>query len=137
MTFGTAIATGFRKYADFSGVAGRPEFWWFNLFLVLGSFVAGALFDPLSGVWFFATLLPYLAVGCPQASRCWSPVGAHLYRTAARSWHDRVDRSVVTAHKTGVGRRCFRFRFERLGLSPGALLMFRSTVTTEFERWAS
>ena len=63
MTFGTAIATGFRKYADFSGVAGRPEFWWFNLFLVLGSFVAGALFDPLSGVWFFATLLPYLAVG--------------------------------------------------------------------------
>lgn len=63
MTFGTAIATGFRKYADFSGVAGRPEFWWFNLFLVLGSFVSGALFEPLSGVWFFATLLPYLAVG--------------------------------------------------------------------------
>ena len=63
MTFGTAIATGFRKYADFSGVAGRPEFWWFNLFLVLGSFVAGALFDSLSGVWFFATVLPYLAVG--------------------------------------------------------------------------
>lgn len=63
MSFGTAIATGFRKYADFSGVAGRPEFWWFNLFLVLGSFVAGALFDPLSGVWFFATLLPYLAMG--------------------------------------------------------------------------
>ena len=50
MSFGTAIATGFRKYADFTGVASRSEFWWFNLFLVLGSFVFGALGDAFGAV---------------------------------------------------------------------------------------
>jgi uncharacterized membrane protein YhaH (DUF805 family) len=63
MSFGTAIATGLRKYADFTGVASRSEFWWFNLFLVIGSLVFGALGDAFGAVWFFATLLPYLAVG--------------------------------------------------------------------------
>ena len=63
MSFGTAIATGLRKYADFTGVASRSEFWWFNLFLVLGSLVFGALGEAFGAVWFFATLLPYLAVG--------------------------------------------------------------------------
>ena len=32
MTFGQAIAICSRKYADFTGRAGRPEFWWFILF---------------------------------------------------------------------------------------------------------
>jgi uncharacterized membrane protein YhaH (DUF805 family) len=63
MSFGTAIATGLRKYADFSGVASRSEFWWFNLFLVLGSLVAGVFGDGGSFVWFLVTVLPYLAVG--------------------------------------------------------------------------
>jgi uncharacterized membrane protein YhaH (DUF805 family) len=63
MNFGTAIATGFRKYSDFSGVASRSEFWWFNLFLVLVSFGASAVWDALGAVWFLATILPYLAIG--------------------------------------------------------------------------
>ena len=63
MNFGTAIATGFRKYADFTGTASRSEFWWFNLFLVLVSFGAGAIWDGLQVAWFMATLLPYLGVG--------------------------------------------------------------------------
>jgi uncharacterized membrane protein YhaH (DUF805 family) len=63
MSFGTAITTCFRKYSDFTGVASRAEFWWFNLFLVLGSLLLGALFEPLRAVFFFATVLPYLAVG--------------------------------------------------------------------------
>jgi uncharacterized membrane protein YhaH (DUF805 family) len=33
MPFGDAIATCFRKYADFTGRASRPEFWWFALFV--------------------------------------------------------------------------------------------------------
>ena len=63
MNFGTAIATGFQKYSDFTGKSSRSEFWWFNLFLVLVSFGASALWDVLGAVWFLATIVPYLAVG--------------------------------------------------------------------------
>lgn len=35
MTFGAAITTVFRKYADFTGTASRAEFWWFALFSTL------------------------------------------------------------------------------------------------------
>ena len=31
MNFSEAIKVCFRKYADFSGRATRPEFWWFVL----------------------------------------------------------------------------------------------------------
>lgn len=35
MTFGQAIATVFRKYAELTGRAYRPEFWWWALFSAL------------------------------------------------------------------------------------------------------
>ncbi len=63
MSFGSAIATGFRKYADFTGSASRSEFWWFNLFLVLASIGVGAISESLQFAWFVVGLLPYLAVG--------------------------------------------------------------------------
>ena len=63
MNFGTAIATGFQKYSDFTGKASRSEFWWFNLFLVLVSSGVSALWDALGAVWFLATIVPYLAIG--------------------------------------------------------------------------
>lgn len=73
MSFGQAIQTVFRKYAEFLGRAGRAEFWWWALFTVL---VASALnlFDVirigdnaslgslLAGLWGIAILLPSLAV---------------------------------------------------------------------------
>lgn len=37
MTFVEAIQAVVRKYADFEGVAKRPEFWWWTLFAVLVS----------------------------------------------------------------------------------------------------
>jgi hypothetical protein len=40
MSFGEAIQTVFRNYAEFTGRATRPEFWWWALFNLL---VAGAL----------------------------------------------------------------------------------------------
>ena len=49
MTFTDAIRTCFRKYATFAGRASRPEYWWFFLFLVLGSIVAGILDASLFG----------------------------------------------------------------------------------------
>lgn len=73
MSFGDAITTVFRKYADFTGRAGRPEFWWFALFSTIVSTALGAfnLVTPegtiavgssLASVWSVAVLVPTLAV---------------------------------------------------------------------------
>ncbi|CAO1651488.1 DUF805 domain-containing protein [Salinibacterium sp. NSLL150] len=79
MTFFESIATVFRKYADFTGVASRPEYWWFALFSFITSGIAASL-DPSSGndfghmganfglsvglsaAWSLALLVPQLAV---------------------------------------------------------------------------
>ena len=63
MTFGQAISSGFRKYAEFEGRATRPEFWWWALFTFLVFAGAGALWEGLAGAWIFATLLPSLGLG--------------------------------------------------------------------------
>lgn len=73
MTFGQAITTVLRKYADFTGTARRPEFWWWFLFHVLVSaalsvFNVVALSDTVTlgsvlvGLWGLAVLVPNLAV---------------------------------------------------------------------------
>ena len=73
MSFGTAIVTVFRKYAEFEGRAGLPEFWWFILFTTIVSAALGSIDivtqpggetigSVLSGVWAIATLVPTLAV---------------------------------------------------------------------------
>jgi uncharacterized membrane protein YhaH (DUF805 family) len=73
MSFGEAIQSVFRNYAEFTGRATRPEFWWWALFNLL---VVGALnlFNVirigdnaylgslLAGLWGIAVLLPNLAV---------------------------------------------------------------------------
>jgi uncharacterized membrane protein YhaH (DUF805 family) len=63
MSFGTAIATALRNYSNFTDTAPRSEFWWFNLFLVLVSLGASAVWAPLGIVWSLAMVVPYLAVG--------------------------------------------------------------------------
>lgn len=84
MSFAEAVRTCLRNYATFSGRASRPEYWWFVLFLLLGSIalsiVDGALFpaEPvpvapgvveyqspavLSGIFSLAMLVPWLAAG--------------------------------------------------------------------------
>lgn len=61
MTFQDSIRIGFSKYADFTGTASRTEYWWFFLFLVIGSLVAMALSFWLSMVFSLATIVPSLA----------------------------------------------------------------------------
>lgn len=63
MNFGSAIAAGFKKYSDFTGVSSRSEFWWFQLFLVLVSAGASAISETLGLVLFLAVIVPYLAIG--------------------------------------------------------------------------
>jgi len=72
MNFQQAVQSGFSNYVNFRGRASRSEFWWFQLFLLLGGVVA-ALLDlfantnllggsPLATLFWLATIIPDLAV---------------------------------------------------------------------------
>lgn len=74
MSFGEAIRTCLRKFATFSGRAGRAEYWWFYLFTVIVSLPANLIDIPgleanlavlaislLSGLASLALLIPTLA----------------------------------------------------------------------------
>jgi Predicted membrane protein len=64
MDFKQAVTTCLKKYVEFNGRAGRPEFWWFALFCVVVSFLVEAVLGSWVG-WLvnLALLLPSLAVG--------------------------------------------------------------------------
>ena len=73
MNFFNAIKICFSKYATFAGRSSRYEFWYFNLFLIIGSIIAAIIdiiifpdlvgaFSPLSTVFSLALLLPFVAV---------------------------------------------------------------------------
>lgn len=61
MTFQDSIRVCFSKYADFNGRAGRPEYWWFALFIIVASLALSKLSPTLGGVFSLATLLPSIA----------------------------------------------------------------------------
>ena len=63
MNFGQAISVCLSKYANFTGRASRPEFWWFFLFQILISIAASMLSDVVAGLVSLGLLLPALAVG--------------------------------------------------------------------------
>ena len=69
MNFSRAIATGFRKYATFSGRAARSEYWYWNLFFLLGGAAADILdavlfpaFKPIGALFSLALVVPNFAV---------------------------------------------------------------------------
>ncbi len=72
MSFGEAIANGFRNYAQFEGRAGLAEFWWFFLFVTLVGVGLGSLDSiapafltigsGLAGLWSIGVLLPTLGL---------------------------------------------------------------------------
>jgi uncharacterized membrane protein YhaH (DUF805 family) len=68
-----AVRAVFGKYAEFTGRARRPEYWWFVLFVVLVGVVLTGVesvvmhrpmgqYGFLSGLWNLATFLPLLGV---------------------------------------------------------------------------
>jgi uncharacterized membrane protein YhaH (DUF805 family) len=63
MSFTDAIKVCFAKFADFNGRAKRPEFWWFELFLLLIAVALEFVASSVSWIFSVATLLPSLAVG--------------------------------------------------------------------------
>ncbi len=58
-----AVKTCFTKYAEFSGRAARPEFWWFALFQFVVLTVLSMVSTALYGIAALGFLLPGLAVG--------------------------------------------------------------------------
>ncbi|MGE0225107.1 MAG: DUF805 domain-containing protein [Acetobacteraceae bacterium] len=70
MGFGEAINAGFTNYANFTGRAPRSAYWYWTLFVVLGSVLA-SIVDSTAGsdagllnlVFSLGTLLPSIAVG--------------------------------------------------------------------------
>lgn len=61
MTFQESVQTCFSKYVDFSGRAGRSEYWWFVLFVVVGSSVLSLFSFWLNLLFVLGTLLPSVA----------------------------------------------------------------------------
>lgn len=61
MTFQESIKICFAKYADFSGRASRPEYWWFILFIILAGLAISLVSQELSGLFTLGTLLPSIA----------------------------------------------------------------------------
>ncbi|MHB8950022.1 MAG: DUF805 domain-containing protein [Rhodoferax sp.] len=61
MTFQESIKVCFTKYADFSGRASRPEYWWFILFIILAGLAISLFSQELSGLFTLGTLLPSIA----------------------------------------------------------------------------
>ena len=49
MGFGEAVRSCFDKFLTFSGRARRAEYWWFVLFNILGSIIAGMIDRALFG----------------------------------------------------------------------------------------
>lgn len=73
MDFQTAVRTCLQNYATFSGRARRAEFWWFALFILIGSVLLGLIdsalfgvaagsYGVLSGLFSLAILIPSIAV---------------------------------------------------------------------------
>lgn len=61
MTFQDSIRTCYQKYAEFTGTASRPEYWWFFLFNLVGSLLLMALSFKLAMVFSLANMVPALA----------------------------------------------------------------------------
>ena len=67
MDFVGAIKAGFKNYANFRGVASRPEYWYWYLFTILAGIVLFAFdnftnLNVLQSLFSLATLIPTLAV---------------------------------------------------------------------------
>ena len=110
MTFTQSIATVFGKYAEFRGVASRPEFWWWILFTALvnagltslmvwttaaeGAYPVG---PNLTGFWAIAVILPTLAVSVRRLRAAGYSWGEPVLASAAGRGAHRSHRPVCAA----------------------------------------
>lgn len=125
MGFGAAVKTCFSKYVTFSGRARRPEYWWFFLFVVLGSVIAtvvdGLIFgfataegpatQVISPVFSLATFLPMFAAGWRR-----------MHDTGRPGWYLLIPLVVSVAMMLGLFLGVFGFaKMEMAGADEEAL----------------
>ena len=65
MSFGDAVASGFRKYVVFNGRSSRSEYWWWILFTIIAGVVFGVV-DIVIGTYPLLYLLSTLAIILPD-----------------------------------------------------------------------
>ena len=63
MDFVTAFKTCFAKFADFSGRATRPEYWWFVLAYFIVALVASLIHDYVYVLVMLVFLIPMISAG--------------------------------------------------------------------------
>jgi uncharacterized membrane protein YhaH (DUF805 family) len=80
MSFGDAVRTCFSRYAEFTGRAGRPEYWWFFLSYVIAYIVVAIIGGALHASWLaWIVLLVYLVPSIAAAVR-------RLHDTGRSGW---------------------------------------------------
>ena len=110
MSFSESVRSVYNNYFKFDGRAARPEFWWFVLFYIGVSLIAGvigafggfrsALYVAASvaiGIFAILTIIPYLAVAVRRLhdtnrSGWWMLLGVHPIRRIRRPDHARAGR---------------------------------------------
>jgi transcriptional regulator with XRE-family HTH domain len=63
VSFLDAIRGCLARYAEFDGRAGRPEYWWFALFVALVTSVGTLISDVVGGIVLLLLLIPLAAAG--------------------------------------------------------------------------
>ena len=63
VSFLDAIRRGLVGYAEFDGRAGRPEYWWFVLFVALVTSVGTLISEAVGGIVLLLLLIPLAAAG--------------------------------------------------------------------------
>ncbi|MCB1357125.1 MAG: DUF805 domain-containing protein [Maritimibacter sp.] len=92
MGFVSAVGTCFGKYATFSGRAPRSEYWWWTLFIFLGSFVhslvAHVLLKPYVAAGLDTLSMPELVQVIVVASSFWVATLLPSFAVTVRRLHD-------------------------------------------------
>jgi transcriptional regulator with XRE-family HTH domain len=63
VSFVAAIRRGLVRYAEFDGRAGRPEYWWFVLFIALVTSIGTLISEAVGGIVLLLLLIPLAAAG--------------------------------------------------------------------------
>ncbi len=63
MNIQESVRTCFTKFADFTGRASRPEYWWFVLVYVIAVFVGALIHRFVQGLVVLVFIVPLIAVG--------------------------------------------------------------------------
>lgn len=62
MSFTDAVRSAFRNYFNFRGEATRVEYWYFQIFFVIGGLVFIIVFTDLLWLWGLVTIVPSISL---------------------------------------------------------------------------